>query len=1068
MKKIIRLLLLLAFSIKLSAQNTATIKGTVIDSSNNQPIVNVSVFAHASRTTAVTDASGYFQLHISGTVDTVSFNHVSFAPQKVIVSTLHTMPLQVYLQRNANTLNDVIVSTGYQNIAKERSTGSFTQVNNATLNLQSGTFILNRLDGVAEGVLFPVGKTNTPAILVRGMSSLTGSKNPLIVVDNFAYEGDIQNINPNDVASITVLKDAAAASIWGTKAGNGVIVITTKKGSYNQPPSVEANINITAVKQPDLNYFPQMNSSDYIDVEQMLFKQGVYNDYDDLYPLFNYYPALPPVVEILLAERKGTITHSAAAEAISAYRNTDVRNDYKKYFYQNGLNQQYALNVTGGSKNINYIFSLGYDNNEDVLGARYRRISLKFANNYQITPKLELSVNTLFTNTKTQSGKPAYNTVLVYGSAVPYLRFADAEGQPLAIPKDYRQTYTDTAGNGRLLNWNYYPLEDYKYNTTNNSAYNMFTDFGLRYQLIAGLQADLKLHYEVEHSIYNNLQDERSYAARNMINYFTQIDRDNETIYYPVPLGSILNRSDNSLQSYNLRGQLNYNYNKGNHALYAIAGAEVKENRTKINTNTLYGYNNDVLTVANADFVNPYPSYVDGGLNYINSGLSLTELTDRYASFYANAAYTYQNKYTFSASTRRDASNLFGVNTNDKWKPLWSAGAAWDFSKEQFYKWALLPGVKLRATYGYSGNADQTRSAVTTFYLASGAPFTNLPYAIVNRYANPDLRWEKIRTINLGLDFGFKKEIITGSIEYYIKNGTDLLGATPLDYTAGLGRNILVTNNAATRGNGVEISVNSKNIDKAFKWQTGFIFNFYRDKIIHLYKANNEANAFVQDGTLTANIEGKPLFSIISYKWAGLDGANGDPQGFYNGKISKDYSAILNNTDGLSSLDYNGPALPVYWGGVANTFKWQNWSLTANITYQLGYYYRKPSINYSDLFATGNGNSDYGLRWQKPGDEKITKVPSMQYPADFYRDAFYLNSSATVYNAGNIRLQFIKLDYAVINRIGKKFPFKDLNIYANASNLGILWKASKGNIDPDYVNSLPPLKTFTFGIAAHL
>lgn len=1068
MKQLICLLLPVLTGARLLAQYTTVLTGTVVDSSNQQPVSNVSVHAQVSHATTITDAEGHFQIHIKGNSDTMSFSHVNFKPQRLEINASSASPVKIYLQKNTGILRDVIVSTGYQNIPKERSAGSFTQIDNQALNLQPGTFILNRLNGITNGVIFPVGKTNTPALLVRGMSSITGSKEPLIVVDNFPYEGDIQNINPNDVSSVTVLKDAAAASIWGTKAGNGVIVITTKKGAYNQKPSIEVNTNITILKQPDLNYMPQMNSDDYINVEQMLFDKGVYNDYDDLYPLFGYYPAISPVAEILLSERKGDISHSAAEAAIDEYRKSDVRDDYRKYFYQNGFNQQYAINVNGGSRNINYIFSLGYDYNKDVLGADYKRISLKFANNYQITPKLELSINTLFTNSKNVSGKPAYNTVLVYGSAVPYLKFADINGQAVAVAKDYRQTYTDTAGNGQLLNWKYYPLEDYKHNTNKTSTYNVFTDVGLRYEMLRGLKLDVKLHYEMNNAVTNNLQDEDSYAARSLINYFTQVDPDNGGLYYPVPKGGILNTSASTMQSYDLRGQLNYNYSKNKHALYAIAGVELRATQTKINNNTLYGYNGDVLTVGNVDFVNPYPSYVDGSASYITNGLSLSELTDRYVSFFGNAAYTYHNKYTITASARRDASNMFGVNTNDKWKPLWSAGAAWDFSKEPFYKWGLLPEAKFRATYGYSGNADQTRSAVTTFYLANNAPFSNLPYALVNRYANPDLRWEKIRTINLGIDFGLKEEIVTGSIEYYIKNGTDLLGAAPLDYTSGLGTSILVTNNAATRGNGVEISVNTKNVDKVFKWQTGFIFNFYRDKITKLYNANTEANAFVRDGTLIANITGKPLYSVLSYKWRDLDPATGDPQGIYDGKISKDYNAIINNASGISSLDYNGPALPVYWGALTNTFKWKSWSLTANITYQLGYFYRKSSINYSDLFATGNGHADYALRWQKPGDEKYTQVPSMQYPADPYRDIFYLNSSATVYNAGNIRLQFIKVDYHLTKSGNKKLPFQEIQFYAIASNLGILWKASKGRLDPDYVTSLPPLKTLTLGITARL
>ena len=1061
--KLLQSIMLLLLASYARAQDIHWIEGVIQDSASQKPLTGVMITDFKTNYTAISDSIGHFSLR-GNTGDTISVSHLNYTPLSQTVPD-SSAPLIINLERSSNTLEQVIVNTGYQSLPAERSTGSFTHLDNNALHLQRGTYILDRLNGIANGVLFPTNKTNTPALLVRGQGSLIGSKSPLIVVDNFPYEGDINNINPNDVASVTILKDAAAASIWGTRAGNGVIVITTKKGRFGHQPTLELNANIIASAKPDLSYYPQMNSSDYIDVEQMLFDAGAYNDYDDLYPLFGYYPALPPVVELLLAEKKGTISAGQAQQQIDAYRNHDVRDDYKKYLYRGKLNQQYALSLDGGSNNLSYLFSLGYDNNISGLDAIDRRLTLRLNNSFRPTKNLEVTTTFVYTGGQQQSGRPAYNSIRVYGAAVPYLQLADEKGQPLPLAIDYRKAYTDTAGNGYLQDWNYYPLTDYLHNTTQSNTNDILGDIGLRYSLGKEFVAEMKYHYEKQQSDDNNLADKESYAARSLTNYFTQLDQHTGYIYYAVPPGGILNTTANTMENQDGRLQLNYHHDQGIHDLNIIAGGELREIYTKITTNTLYGYDDATLQSAAVDFVNPYPDYVDGSPSYINNGFSLTELRDRYISVYGNAGYTLRQRYTLTLSGRKDASNLFGVNTNDKWKPLWSAGAGWTPSKEGFYKLQWLPYLKLRGTYGFSGNADQTRSAVTTFFLTDGAPLTNLPYAIVNRYANPDLRWEKTRTINLGLDFALKNDIINGSIEYYFKRGTDLFGSAPIDYTAGLGRNIIVTNNAATAGHGADIQLQTKTFGHMLQFKVGMIFNYYSDQITRLYNAAQSAYSFVQNGTLTGNIEGKPLFSVISYRWAGLDPLTGDPQGYLDSKISTDYAAITGNTNGLRSLEYNGPALPVYSGALTPAISWRQLSLTANITCKMGYYFRQSSINYSDLFASGNGHADYARRWQKAGDEKNTNVPSMQYPADPDRDNFYLNSSATVHRADNIRLQFVNLSYS-LNNTNIKLPFHSLTTYLNITNPGIIWKAYKSNIDPDYGDSFPPLTTCTLGVTA--
>lgn len=323
------------------------VTGKVVAAHTAEPLAGATIVLKHGKA-AVTQSDGTFIITLSGPADTLIVTHTGYNPKQVLVYA-SDLPLTITLQPVGAAMEDVVVSTGYQQIPKERATGSFAVIDNKTLNMQIGTNILDRLNGVASGILFPQ-KLNGPGILVRGLSTIQGPATPLIVLDNFPYEGDIANINPNDVENITILKDAAAASIWGARAGNGVIVITTKKGRFNQPLRVTLNANITSAAKPDLFAVPQISSSDFIDVEQFLFSKGYYNAEINSF----YRTPLSPVVELLVKKSTGQLTAAEADAQINAYRNHDIRSDYYNYVYRSQLNQQYSVNLSAGSGNIAY------------------------------------------------------------------------------------------------------------------------------------------------------------------------------------------------------------------------------------------------------------------------------------------------------------------------------------------------------------------------------------------------------------------------------------------------------------------------------------------------------------------------------------------------------------------------------------------------------------------------------------------------------------------------------------------------------------------------------------------
>lgn len=1044
------------------------VRGRVLNE-KSEPMSEVTVTVKGTKTSVITNSNGEFSLAGISENAILVFTHVSMEPFEVHVTA--DSELTVRLKAKISALDDVTisVSTGYQDIPKERATGSFVSVNNKLLNQQVGTNILKRLDGVTSGLLINIGKSNPNAqnntnISIRGLSTINGPLDPLIVLDGFIYEGDINNINPNDVESVTILKDAAASSIWGARAGNGVIVITTKKGSFNQKLQVGFNSNVIVNSKPDLSVLQTMSSSDYIDVEQFLFNNSYFDS-----RINEPWRSLTPAVEVFLQRRNGQISSSDSASRINSLKSIDARDQYDKYVYKSAVTQQYSLNMRGGSASNAYIMAISYDKNLAELKNQFNKLNARFENTFRPMNKLQLNVGVYFTASKNRSGIDGF-----FGSprpgerTIPYLRLADDNGNPVSVAARYRDAYIDTAGGGKLLNWRYYPLEEYKQKRTTSGLQELYSSVGLQYQLIKPLSVELKYQYQQQKQEVEGLADVESFEARNFINSFSQLDRSTGIVTYIVPLGGIQTLSQSTTYSQTGRGQLNFNKSWNNSSLSAIAGAEIRELRGKGNAHTAFGYNRDPLTSVPVDQVNLYPDFITGNLQSIGLPPTSANTTSRFVSVYGNAAYTFQKKYTLSASGRRDGSNIFGSNTNDKWKPLWSVGAAWRIDRESFYKSDQISFLNLRTTYGRSGNVDPSKTALPVAQYVGNDLYSNFPFAQIQAINNPDLRWEQVGQLNIGIDFAFKNNVVSGSIEYYKKEASDLYGATIFDYTGWGGGSYITKNVANMRGRGIDVNLQTKNIDRVFQWTSNLLFNYNKSKTTEYFGPNaNNTTVLIGGGRTIIPVVGKDLYGIAAYKWGGLD-ASGNPQGFLNGQLSTDYVAISNEarTKGLDgNIVYIGPGSPTVFGSLINVLSFKGFSAVINFSYKFGYYFMNNSIRYNALIENGVGHRDFEKRWRNPGDEATTNVPSFIYPNNSDRDDFYSNSEVNVNKADHIRLQYINLSYSIIQRNNKRFPFTDLQVYMNAANLGIVWKANNKDLDPDYaIVGLPPTKSFAFGI----
>jgi len=1065
MKKFLLFIVLatLCLFFRAEAQKSFTIKGRVTDSSDNKPIQGATIKIILSKVTTSTNEKGEFSINSTVNTGRLLISYIGYKTIQVSFDAAPKTDLNISLAEEKNALNEVsVVSTGYQTLPKERATGSFVLVDSALLNRSIGTNILDRLNGVTSGLLFNpniVGGPNQSTISIRGTSTILASEQPLIVLDNFPYEGDPGNINPNDIQSITVLKDAAAASIWGVRAGNGVIVITTKKGKLNSPPQINFNANVTIAAKPKLFYTPQLTSSQFIDVEKYLFNQGYY------YNLGDGYSYLTPVVDLLNQNQNGQISTAQLNNQLNAFAHDDVRSDMEKYLYRNPVNQQYALSVSGGGNANKYFISAGFDDNlQPLVTNSYNRVTINANNTYSlITNRLEWTSGLMFNQSTAKSNSNNFVP------STPYEMLKDANGNNLpVVPSSggLRGSYLDTAGNGKLLNWQDVPLNDNSPNQTTTITDYRFSN-QLTLKILPGLQLSAQYLYEKGLTNMDIDHAANSYYVRNLVNTYSQIDPTLGQVSQIVPEGDIVNKGNSSYTLNTGRLQLNYEKQFGaDHSVTAIAGYEESSNSSFGDNYTFYGYNPSTASNANQsiDFADYFQQYYGYGNGQIPTGLSSDGMVDRNRSYFANASYSYKNRYIITGSARRDESNIFGVSTNQKGVPLWSTGLKWKINEEPFYKLDFLPILSLRATYGYNGNTDKTTTAYLTALYAGGVNSFNAPYLDVTNPPNPGLRWEKVGVTNFGLDFGLKNDVLTGTIEYYVKNSTDLIANSPLGPQTG---NVQFRGNAADmRDNGIDFQLNLRILKFPINWNAMLLFNYVTNKVTH-YEVSEGTNDDIITGNYNNPLVGYPLYSIFSYPNAKLD-SKGNPQGYLNGQLSEDYATIENSTE-PSQLKYNGSATPLFYGSIINNFGYKQFSLSVGIGYRLDYYFRRTSLNYTSLFSyPGVGSNfnqaDFGNRWQKPGDENHTYVPSMIYPADPTRDEFYTNSSVLVDRADNIRLQDVKFSYSLNKRSYPGLPFKTIQFYIYANNLAILWRANHEGLDPDSPYNPPTAKSIALGL----
>lgn len=1035
----------------ISQDGSVTLEKQITDE-NGKPLSSATISVKSTAKQTTSNQEGHFILIKVSPTDTLQISFVGYLTRKLTVKQALRLKL-VKLTPDAGELNLVEISTGYQTVPKERATGSFSVVDSTILSKRVTTNILDKLDGQVSGLIFNRNlnsQANNSAIAIRGRSTLFANPDPLIVLDNFSYDGNLENINPNDIETITILKDAAAASIWGVRAGNGVIVITTKKGKRNASQTVSVTSNLTIGAKPELYTTPWINSSDFIDLEQFLFNKGMYNN-----ALNNKYLPVSAAVQVMVNKKNGLISLADSVGAIDRLKQKDIRQELEKYYYQKSIKQQYQLNVNGGTQKQKYFISGGYDKNRAVtVNDEFSRLTLNANNTYYLLKdKLEVFSGITFTNSKNKGASDQY---LPYS---PYDQLADENGKALEIGQFLKPSYTDTAGRDRLMDWKYRPLDEQVQNRVQD-----LTDYRINlklgYQIINGLK--LSLNYQYQKGMLNSTinRGADSFYTRNLINTYSSINTTTGVVTSPIANGAILNTFSNQYDSQNGRVQADFTRVIGDHEINIVVGAEVKAYHGFDSSLDLYGYDESTALNANS-LINPnfqYTNYYTGNKTTINTSPFQSEKYDRYRSYYAIGSYVYKSRYTLSASFRKDESNLFGVKSNQKGVPLWSVGGRYDLSKESFYHVEWLPSLILRTTYGYNGNVDKSTSAYLT-----ASPFSTNPwgyqYSQIINPPNPSLAWERIQNINFGLDFVSKGNFISGSIDYFVKRGKDLIANSPIVPQTGI--TVFKGNSADTKTTGLDLTANFNWLRKDFSWTTNLLFS-YNKELVTSYKLAQASNFDIVSRNFNNPIVGYPYNSIFSLRYGGLD-ATGNPIGYLNGEQSQVYTNIIRSYN-RDDIIFHGSATPVFFGNIRNIIGWKGIALAFNITYKLDYYVKQQSVFSGSAYVFQQVG--YNERWQAPGDELKTNIPSLIYPANSNRAAIFSNSEVLINRGDHIRLQYMQLS-APINRIIRKQNWANGSVYFNMDNLGIIWKKEAIGFDPDYNYNRLPL-TISLGLKLDL
>lgn len=1000
------LLACLFVGIGLVTAQTQKVTGVVISEEDGQPVIGASVLVKGTQIGTITGVDGDFTLpNVPSSAKTLLISYVGMQTQEVAVAP----SLRVILKSDSEILDEVTV-IAYGTAKKNSLTGSVATIKSSDMEKLPVTSFEKALQGLSPGLQIasvsgqPGSSTQ---VRIRGIGSMSASSTPLYVIDGVAIEAanlsevantskygtsanPLSNLNPNDIESITILKDASAASLYGSRAANGVILITTKQGKKGQA-KVSFKAQMSSSKLPSGGY-DLMNASEHY----ALYYGGFYNNNiakgmsseeasaaankstQSMYGRNPYNVANP-------LDASGDLTSGAQLM---------IDTDWLDEVFRTGMSQEYDISVNGGNEKSKYFISMGYMNQEGiVIGSDFERYSGRTNVSTEIKPWFSMGINSTFSlakqNTPVGGGGGASpltngiflpNAVPVYDLDENFQMQYDENGKPLYNFKN--PIFQD-------MNVISFAQTDKYATNTYRVLVNPYVDFNFY-----GVHWKTSLSYD-----YINLDETQWYNAEHGNGKAAQ------GRLYKYAIWN---------NTFGLTSTLNYNFNiKEDHHFSVLAGYEIYNKEYK-------------RTYAQGT------KFPIGGLTELNVAATPQEVgsvtdKERMLSYFGRLNYDYQNKYFASFSIRSDGSSRFAPG--HRYGTFWSVGLNWRISEENFMKditW--LDDLKLRASYGTSGNKTSDYLYGYQAFYEGGANYNGESGFRHSQLANPDLSWEKSKNFNVGLDFAVLNSRLHGSIDYYIKNSDELLLEKPLAGSTGL--DIIMSNLGGMRNSGIEVDLHSLNIQAGdFNWGTDFNISFNKNEITS-YPEEQEVV-----GTKVRTV-GYSLYEFYMQEWAGVDKETGAPLWYKDVKDDKgNPTGERTTTSTYSTADkYKlGSALPNVFGGLNNTFTFKGLDLSFLFTYSFG---GKIYDAYeANLLNDGNNNGYQAIKDQ--ANYWTKENPNAPNPAFLPNNtsSSHSTSSRYLHDADFIKFKNINLGYTLPKKWTQKIQLETVRFFGSLENI---------------------------------
>ncbi|SJZ63716.1 TonB-linked outer membrane protein, SusC/RagA family [Chitinophaga eiseniae] len=1037
------------------------LRGKVM-SNYNEPLAGVTI--RAGSYAGITNNEGDFTLRVGPQETVLDVTAIGWQPVHIDISPKNGSWYPITMQASTSLLKEVaIISTGYQKVEKSQLTGAASTIAAREYDQRTavtGNFLEN-LEGKVPGLVY---NSLSKELSIRGVSTFDAVKRPLIVIDGFPTEIDITTINPNDIISVSVLRDAAAAAIYGVQASNGVIVIETKRGKSGKPVfSLRATYALQA--KPDFGYLHYTGSTEYAQLMKDRVMLGGYSRRS-----YRQGTGIDPIYDLLFRVKEGTMTADAADRQIAEIAGYNNMAEYRRLFFQTRTAQQLDFDVSGGNEKSTYLLGINYVG--EALTQRRsdnQRFVLNFANTYKFTDRLSFDFRAVYNNSVNKSGK-----AVPYTDVPPHQRFTDEQGN--ALPSFYGPnresvsvrsvTQNEIIKSLGLYDQLYYPYEEPLNTTTKINLSALRLQGRLNATLTKWLTLDVGGAYENQQTGNGYLRTEKAYTVRRLLN--TRAQKDPVTgrpLFVDLPQGGIYTIDNIKSNAYTVRGQLNLNKDFGaKHNLSAIAGIEQRKRTESGIKSSYFGYDGQSLInkPINMQALSQYgpPAFRETGFLaatfFIEDYFKETSLDRRFMSYYAQTTYIYDDKYVATGSFRIDQSNLFGADPAYKNKPLWSVGASWRMHEENFLKTVRwLDNLQLRIATGFNGNVPSTVSGPFLLLntIINVIPMVPVSSSDVLSPENQSIRWETTRNFNVGLDYALFNNRISGTVDIYTKRAEDVFGAVSSDPTTGF--NGYNANTASISNNGLELMINSINVKtKRFNWQTQLTVAFNRNKVLKVMPTDARASVDMVSGVLAQ--EGYPINGLFSYRYGGLNEL-GQPFVYNRNKEKK----VMNtNGDQIVDVDFNdlvfsGTTTPKYALGLNNQFTLGSFDLSFLFMYYGGHVMRIQPPDPDDIAFSYplQGAANF---WKKPGDENHTGIPGYPVygsPGDYDYTARYAYTFADkfVRKADYIRLRDLVLTYNLKSAFLQRSGLTRTQIRLQAQNV-FHYTFSGNDIDPEAID----------------